>query len=69
MSGMVFVTLLRLSAVEVCADWWCECVSFCLNFGGVYGVGVCVIFVSYLWCSLCCCMLFVSYIWVLFVVL
>ena len=40
MSGMVIVTL--LSVVEVCADYsGVNMFRVCLNFGVVYGVGVC----------------------------
>ena len=66
MSCMVFVTFLRLSAVEVCADYGGVNVFHCVL---ILASSMVLGFVSYLWCSLCCCMLFVSYIWVLFVVL
>ena len=42
------------------------CFNVCINFDGVYDVGVCVKVGGVV---LCCCMLFVSYVWVLFVVL
>ena len=55
-----------LSVVEVTVDYdGVNVFHVCLNFGGVYGVGVRV----NVWCSLCCCIVFVSYVWVLFVVL
>ena len=52
-----------LSVVEACADYNGMNVFYvCLNFGVVYGVGVCVnvcgivyLFVSYVWVLLLCC--------------
>ena len=52
MSGMVFVVL---SVVEVCADY-CGVNVFhvCLNFGSVYGVGVCVKVCDVVFVVVCC---------------
>ena len=52
---MGFVTLLCCPLLR-----WCECVSCCLNFGVVYGVGVCVcgvvcVVVCFLRLGIVCC--------------
>ena len=44
MSGMVFVTLLCCRLLKVCVNYvGVNVFHVCLNFGVVYGVGVCVI--------------------------
>ena len=65
MGGMVFVTLLCcrllryvLSVVDVCADYvGVNVFHVCLNFGIVYGVGVCV---SGVVCVIVCCLVLTS---------
>ena len=67
MCGMVFVTLLCclllryvLSVVEVCADYvGVNVFHVCLNFGIVYGVGVCVSVCGVV-CVIVCCLVLTS---------